>query len=324
MQAYRRRSLALALIAIGFAAQWISWARIDRAAFQYHYYTALPFVVLALAYFLAELWHGASRYTWLLARLGAAIALVLPAVLWLLSRPLCGFVGVLSVNPGSQACPAVIPTFVLTARTAGLTAVVAIGLLALVLRFLDFDPGEGRTDNRRMTAAFASLARLGVALIVALLVVALLPDSPVLTLASLPVEPIALLVGDAPRVLRPAGDLGPRCAPLRRRLRRGGGRLVRDPVPEHRRAAVAVRDRQCLPGDPADLPVRLPVPGQHDQSERADAHPDADPGDPAAALVVTCLVVAYSAWVWRLSLADSRAASPVDEADDGRIRTGGA
>ena len=61
--AFRRRSLALALIAIGFAAQWIPWARIDRAAFQYHYYTALPFVVLALAYFIAELWHGASRRT---------------------------------------------------------------------------------------------------------------------------------------------------------------------------------------------------------------------------------------------------------------------
>ena len=54
-----RRSLALALIAIGFAAQWVPWARIDRAAFQYHYYTALPFVILALAYFVAELWHGA-------------------------------------------------------------------------------------------------------------------------------------------------------------------------------------------------------------------------------------------------------------------------
>ena len=58
-------SLALALIAIGFAGQWVPWARIDRAAFQYHYYTALPFVLLALAYFVAELWHGPSRRTWL-------------------------------------------------------------------------------------------------------------------------------------------------------------------------------------------------------------------------------------------------------------------
>ena len=59
VMAYRRRSLALALIAIGVRGQWIPWARIDRAAFQYHYYTALPFVILALAYFIAELWHGA-------------------------------------------------------------------------------------------------------------------------------------------------------------------------------------------------------------------------------------------------------------------------
>ena len=71
-QAFARRSAALALIAIGFACQWISWARIDRAAFQYHYYTSLPFVLLGLAYFLAELWHGASRRTWLLARLAGA------------------------------------------------------------------------------------------------------------------------------------------------------------------------------------------------------------------------------------------------------------
>ena len=69
VMAYRRRSLALALITIGFAAQWMPWARIDRAAFQYHYYTALPFLILALAYFVAELWHGPSRRTWLVARI---------------------------------------------------------------------------------------------------------------------------------------------------------------------------------------------------------------------------------------------------------------
>ena len=83
-QAFRRRSLALALILIAFLRQWISWARIDRAAFQYHYYTSLPFVVLALGYFMAELWHGASRRTWLLARVAAAVALMGPVILWLL------------------------------------------------------------------------------------------------------------------------------------------------------------------------------------------------------------------------------------------------
>ena len=50
-QAFKRQSLPLALILVGFLCQWISWARIDRAAFQYHYYTSLPFLFMALAYF---------------------------------------------------------------------------------------------------------------------------------------------------------------------------------------------------------------------------------------------------------------------------------
>jgi len=45
------------------------------------------------------------------------------------------------------------------------------------------------------------------------------------------------------------------------------------------------------------------------------------------ALVVTCLVVAYSAWVWRLTLADSTSSgtsSGVSDDADGLARTGGA
>ena len=64
---------------------------------------------MALAYFLAELWHGASRRTWLLARLSAAAAVLGPFGLWLLHRPLCAIARVTEVNPGSQACPTVIP-----------------------------------------------------------------------------------------------------------------------------------------------------------------------------------------------------------------------
>ena len=89
LMAFKRRSLALTLIAVGFAAQWVPWARIDRAAFQYHYYTALPFVVMALAYLMAEIWHGASRRTWQLARIAAGLAIMGPALMWLLDRPLC-------------------------------------------------------------------------------------------------------------------------------------------------------------------------------------------------------------------------------------------
>ena len=103
--AFKRRSLALTLIAIGFAAQWIPWARIDRAAFQYHYYTSLPFLVMALAYFIAEVWHGASRQTWALARGAAALAIMGPALLWLFHRPLCAFVGVEFGQPGLAGVP---------------------------------------------------------------------------------------------------------------------------------------------------------------------------------------------------------------------------
>ncbi len=77
-QAYRRRSLGLGLISVVIAFTWLSWARIDRATFEYHYYATLPFVILALAYFVAELWHGPSARTWLLARGTAAAALLIP------------------------------------------------------------------------------------------------------------------------------------------------------------------------------------------------------------------------------------------------------
>src|SRR5665811_498733 len=105
-QAYRRRSLGLALISMLIAWMWISWARIDRATFEYHYYTTLPFVILGLAYFVAELWHGPSARTWRLARGGAAAALLTPVVMWFGKGPLCAIAGVEKVNAGSQACSA--------------------------------------------------------------------------------------------------------------------------------------------------------------------------------------------------------------------------
>jgi hypothetical protein len=96
-QAMRRRNLRLGLIAVAFFWQWLSWARIDRATFQYHFYTALPFFLLALAYLLAELWHGPSRRTWLLARFAGVVALLMPGFLWLLKPELCSLA---RVNPG--------------------------------------------------------------------------------------------------------------------------------------------------------------------------------------------------------------------------------
>ncbi|MEZ4596132.1 MAG: hypothetical protein R3C32_04385 [Chloroflexota bacterium] len=81
--AWRRRSLPLTLVVLLFLAMWLPWARIDRATFQYHYYTSVPFVVLALAYLLAELWHGPARLAWLMTRVAAALCILGPSLMWL-------------------------------------------------------------------------------------------------------------------------------------------------------------------------------------------------------------------------------------------------
>ena len=326
--AFKRRSLALALIAIGFAAQWIPWARIDRAAFQYHYYTSLPFLVMALAYFVAEVWHGASRHTWALARGAAALAIMGPAILWLLDRPLCAFVGVDSVNPGSAACPAVIPDFVLTLRTAALAVVAIVGLVFVIRGFLAFEPQDGDEGGRsQLTAAFRSLILTGVVVVAALVIVSFLPDTVILTLTNIPVEPIALLVAI------PLGYLAVQVFSSRdpRRFVVGLGVAVVGwfailypnisalPLP----SAVVNAYQGILPT--YLYAFQFPV-----STVTRNTNTPLFTQTLAIlmlALTLTCLVVAYSAWVWRLALADRMAAAAASGASDdeeGRARIGGA
>jgi hypothetical protein len=101
--AWRRRSLSLTLVVLMFAAMWLPWTRIDRATFQYHWYAALPFVVLALGYLVAELWHGPSRLGWTFARIGAAAAIIGAPLLWLLRQPLCTLADVAGANANAAA-----------------------------------------------------------------------------------------------------------------------------------------------------------------------------------------------------------------------------
>jgi hypothetical protein len=310
IMAFRRRSLALALVTIGFAAQWVSWARIDRAAFQYHYYTALPFVILALAYLIAELWHGPSRRTWLAVRLAGAAAIVAPAMLWLLSRPLCGFVGVQSVNPGSQACPAVIPELVLTLRTAGLLGVVVLGALVFGRGLLAIErEGEGIGMRR--------LGQGGIGVAIGLALVAIQPDTALWTLQGMPVEPIALLVA-VPLVYLAAQVIAARDA---RRYVVGAIAAVTGwfvvfypniaalPLP-----STVVNAYQGL------LPTYLyafqfPI-------SKVARNVNTPLLSPTLAILtiaigVTCLVVAYSASVWRLALAESNATAGAPSSGDG-------
>jgi protein-O-mannosyltransferase-like protein len=309
IMAFRRRSLALALVAIGFAWQWIAWARIDRAAFQYHYYTALPFVILALAYLVGELWHGASRRTWAFARLAAAGAVVAPALLWLFSRPLCGLVGVTIVNPGSQACPALIPEFVLTVRTAALLGIVAIASLTLGRGVWNLGGGQGEDETTvERRGSLRALILSGVAVSLAFAGASLLPDTRILSWARIPVEPIALLA------LLPLAYLAAQVLAARdaRRFVLGVGvaaaawfavwypNIAALPLP----STVVNAFQGVLPT--YLYAFQFPV--------NTAARPAQSLGNPiflalSAAIAVTCLVVAYSASSWRLALAESRASA---------------
>ncbi len=188
-QAFRRGSLALGLITIGFVLQWVTWIRIDRATFQYHYYSSLPFLVIALAYFLAELWHGASRRTWLLARVSAALVVLGPGLLWVFKGPLCAYVRVNAANPGSGACVDSTPgDLLITLQAAGLGLVMVVAGVLLIVQLVRLRGGAGDRQLARivLTAAGAVVAVAAVRI--------LLPPTPLIDQAGFSTAPIAIVI----------------------------------------------------------------------------------------------------------------------------------
>jgi predicted membrane-bound dolichyl-phosphate-mannose-protein mannosyltransferase len=176
-QAWKRRSLALTFLVLSIACLWLPWARIDRATFQYHIFTTLPFSIMALAYFLAELWHGPSRRTWALARVAAAIAIIGPPLLWLMRLPLCAIARTQSVNPGTEVCGSLSRTLTLTdIQIVGLVLVVgglaAAGALYYNMRTQAF---VSTSQSLMLPVAF-SISLIGVAVI---LIGAAIPGQPV-------------------------------------------------------------------------------------------------------------------------------------------------
>jgi hypothetical protein len=195
-EAFRRRSLALAFLVIMAAVMWLPWARIDRATFQYHFYAALPFVLLATAYFVAEAWHGPSRRTWLLMRVAGAVAILAPAILWLALRPLCALVGVERANPGSWACvpePSLGPGVswqalaVLFLSVAG--TILASWLFARFARASAAGDPEGRADA--LVRFVGALVGFVIAIVMA---VVLVPPETAFALGGVPRELAAILL----------------------------------------------------------------------------------------------------------------------------------
>jgi protein-O-mannosyltransferase-like protein len=167
-EAWKRRSLALTFLAIAIATMWLPWARIDRATFQYHIFTTLPFSFLALSYFLAELWHGPSRRTWALARVGAALAIIGAPLLWLLRLPLCGIARTEQVNAGTEVCASLSRDLVLTnVQMIGLLLVI-LGLLAAAALFVSGRRSETGLSTRGslLIPVSFSVALVGLAVLV--------------------------------------------------------------------------------------------------------------------------------------------------------------
>ena len=314
-QAFRRRSLGLALILVAFLAQWVSWARIDRAAFEYHYYTSLPFVVLALGYFVAEIWHGPSRRTWLLARAAAAAALMGPVILWLLRYPLCAIAGVESVNAGSQACNGNPGNLVVTPATGAMAIVALITAIVLVWQLVGL--GRPRAGGRAVTSRdllpiVAAAAAGGTALAIA----RLLPDSdPLFTVNGVVPEIIALIAAV------PLGLIA-----LQVLTARDARRFVVGLVAAAAAWFVILYPNISALAMPSTivnayqglLPTYLYA---FQFNVNTTPRPETTFADPkflvlVAFLAVACAVVAYSAWAWRHALieGDEESADPTGDA----------
>ena len=306
-QAFKRRSPALALVAIGFAVQWISWSRIDRAAFQYHYYTALPFLFLALAYFLAELWHGPSARTWLLARLSAAAGVLGPFLLWLFHRPMCAVVRVTDINPSSQACPTLIPDVTVTPRAVVIAVVVGVGVLLLLRElFVVAEEGPGSGSGGGIPRWWRAGAIAAGTTITFLIASAMLSDARGIELTNIPVEPIALVVILA---LSPVAAYVATARDSRRFVVGALGAMVFWFVLWYPNIAALPLPAAIHNAYQGFLPTYLyPFQFWVLQGTRPQAPPlfALGPAIMLASLTFMVVVVGYSAWSWRIALAERK------------------
>jgi hypothetical protein len=307
-QAFRRNSLALGFIVIVFVAMWAPWTWIDRATFQYHWYASLPLMLMALAYLIAELWHGPSSRTWLLARLSAAIALLGPVILWLFKTPLCALAGVDQVYPNSPACYGNPGSLVVTGRVAVL-ALVAIIAAAIIMWQLLRLGRTGRPGTGALTDGAVGIGiTAAVAMILILLAGAVIPDVPVLTMPGIPAELLALILAI------PLGAMAWVTVTARDARRFAAGILVAATVwtiilyPNIAALPLPTTVYNAYQGI---LPTYL-YPFQFAvDTEPAVSPPAILAAQPAilfGAILLTALLVTYSVWVWRLTLAERAAA----------------
>jgi cytochrome bd-type quinol oxidase subunit 2 len=240
----------------------------------------------------------------LLIRLAAAAAVMAPALMWLFDRPLCGFVGVERANPGSQACPPLIPQFVLTAQTLALAVVICIAVIVFLRQLSALDRGD---RGEGVVRQLAPLGATAIGALVGLFVVRLMPVDPVLKWDRIPVEPVAVVLG-LPLVLLALYVATARDA---RRFVVGAITAIVGwfvivypnisglPLP----TVIASAYQGILPT--YLYAFQFPV--------NTVARPAVKLVDPvtlllAGAVLLFCVVIAYTAWIWRLAWAERLAA----------------
>ncbi|OLC53994.1 MAG: hypothetical protein AUH85_12785 [Chloroflexi bacterium 13_1_40CM_4_68_4] len=97
--AITRRAWNVAIVVLAFLTQYAEWLPVTRVLFQYHFFTALPFYLLAVASAVGLLWRDADRRRWLdgAAAVGVFVAGVVAAA-WLVPVALPVWVGAAGVG----------------------------------------------------------------------------------------------------------------------------------------------------------------------------------------------------------------------------------
>jgi cytochrome bd-type quinol oxidase subunit 2 len=226
----------------------------------------------------------------------------------------CGFVGVDRAVANSAACPPVIPDLVLTGQAAAVAGIAFVAIVAFIYLVATLDPT--RDDIGSATLKLVAIAGgATLAIVVALVFV---PPVALLDFQSFPAEPLVLIVSMALLFLAVF------VATARDARRFVVGLVVAAvgwflvvypnfsalPLP----TVVANAYQGLLPTYP--YPFQFP-------SNRAAVVKDVKLLDPTAlvlagAVVLLCLVLAYSAWVWRIAIAE-READAADAAAGGVI-----
>jgi len=265
----------------------------------------------------------------LLARLTAGLAILGPALFWIFDRPLCGFVGVERVAKGSIACAPTIPQFVLTTQTLATAIVVGLSVLVVVrllsrLQVQDaYDDGASRSDLAWVgqrdpaelplpisptTRTLLLLLATAIGAIVLLVLIRLLvADTDFITLNGVPVEPVALILA-IPAVLIATFVVTARDA---RRFVIGAvvaivawfvvvyPNISALPLP----TSIANVYQGVLPTYLYWFQFPVSTVARNVQAQLLGPVPLLL----AASVTFLSVIVAYSAWVWRLTIAERRA-----------------